>query len=70
MFVSHQKMVNNISSYLTATPPHSDAEIEAYCRTEIKTFMDSYNELPRFLNDALTNIAAQTMKLKMQIMQK
>ena len=89
MFVSHQKMVNNISSYLTATPPHSDTEIEAYFRTEIKTFMDSYNELPRFLKDAwlalddpnfvtnlkwstgaLTNIAAQTMKLKMQIMQK
>ena len=89
MFVAHQKMVNNISNYITATPPHSDDEIETYCRTEIKAFMDTYNDLPKFLKDVwltlddpnfvttlkwstgtLTNIAAQTMKLKMQIIKK
>lgn len=87
MFVAHQKMANNILNYIKAS--HTDDEINTYCRTEIKKYMDLYDDLPRFLKDAWTNlddpkflttlkwstatlntIAAQTMKLKMQIIQK
>ena len=87
MFVAHQRMVNNISTYIAWW--HTDPEIDAYCRAEIKNYMNSYNDLPSFLSTiwttlddpnfvtrikanavAISNIAAQTMKLKINIIKK
>lgn len=54
MFVNHQRMVNSINTYIAAW--HTDAEINTYCRTEIKKYMDKYNDIPNFLTSLGTTL--------------
>ena len=89
-FREQQILTWSIADHIATNPTESDAAFNNYCRAEIKRYIDSYDDVPDFLeqmgvklddvdasreikrlqahNWALTIIAAQSLKMRIQML--
>ena len=89
-FREQQFLTRSIADHIARNPLEDDATFDNYCRSTIKQYIDSYNDMPDFLeqtgvrldntdasreikrlqahNWALTMIAAQSLKIRIQML--
>ncbi len=89
-FREQQFLTWSIADHIAMNPLENDRTFDAYCRTAIRQFINSYNDMPDFLeqmwvklddvnatreikrlqahNWALTMIAAQSLKIRIQML--
>jgi hypothetical protein len=49
-FQAHQFMVSSILNHIAANPTESDTAFDAWCRTEIENYINTYDDIPDFLH--------------------
>lgn len=49
-FQAHQKLVYDIREHILANPAETDVDFDKFCRWEISTYINTYDDIPDFLN--------------------